>query len=340
MRTINISCIVIFLLGLIQTSIGIAKDTPDQILTYKTIGAVKLQLHLFKAPDHKVTDKKPSIVFFFGGGWVGGSPSQFYPHCRYFATRGMVAISAEYRIKSKHKTRPYECVKDGKSAIRWVRKHAPEIGIDPNRIAAGGGSAGGHVAAATGTVKGFEESSEDASISSRPNALVLFNPVYDNGPTGYGHERVQDRWQEFSPLHNLDKHTPPTIVFLGTQDKLIPVATAEKYKEIMKKAGVRCDLHLYRGQPHGFFNYRKGKNPYYFETVIAADQFLISLGYLKGNPSPRQMDYAPGLGGNVGAGVGAGEIGGTAEGSSSVSGSGGRVISGNSSICQSKPRSS
>jgi len=281
---LNLFLIVILPL-LTSCSSPAAEEQPDEILVYKTIGEVKLQLHLFKPPNHKASDKKPCIVFFFGGGWVGGTPSQFFPHCRYLASRGMVAISAEYRVKKKHKTTPYECVKDGKSAIRWVRKHAKELGVDPKRIAAGGGSAGGHVAAATGTVKGFEEPSEDKSISSKPNALVLFNPVYDNGPTGYGHDRVKDRWREFSPMHNIDKKTPPTIVFLGTRDKLIPVATAEKYKEIMQKAGVRCDLHLYKDQPHGFFNYRKGKNPYYNQTVIAADKFLASLGYLKGNPT-------------------------------------------------------
>ncbi|MEJ2701735.1 MAG: alpha/beta hydrolase fold domain-containing protein [Sedimentisphaerales bacterium] len=270
----------------VARALSFAADVvPDEKITYKTVGDVSLQLHVFKPANHKPTDHSPCIVFFFGGGWVGGSPTQFYPHCRYFASRGMVAISAEYRVKNRHGTTPYECVKDGKSAIRWVRTHAEELGIDPRRIAAGGGSAGGHVAAATGTVKGFEEPSEDKAISSKPNALVLFNPVYDNGPEGYGYDRVKEHWREFSPMHNIDQDTPPTIVFLGTKDKLVPVATAEKYKTLMAKSGRRCDLHLYEGQPHGFFNYRDGKNPYYYQTVIEADKFLASLGYLEGNPT-------------------------------------------------------
>ena len=119
----------------------------------------------------------------------------------------------------------------------------------------------------------------------------VFNPVFDNGPEGYGHSRVKERFREISPMHNLSKETPPTIVFLGTKDKLIPVSTAQKYKQLMEKAGRRCDLHLYKDQPHGFFNgpTRKGKfNEYYLQTVTAMDRFLVSLGYLKGEASLRR----------------------------------------------------
>lgn len=251
---------------------------PDEKITYKTIGAVDLKLHLFKPAGHSAADRMPAIVFFFGGGWVGGTPEQFYPHCAHLASRGMVAISAEYRVSSVHKTGPGECVKDGKSAVRWIRAHAGELGIDKDRIAAGGGSAGGHVAAAAGTVDGFEEEGEDLSISSRPDALVLFNPVFDNGPEGFGHERVKTYWKEFSPMHNLSRATPPSIVFLGTKDKHVPVETASKYKAIMEEHGVRCDLHFYEGQPHGFFNF--GNREYYDKTVAEMDLFLESLGYI------------------------------------------------------------
>ena len=158
---------------------------PDRTVQYKRVGETDLTLDVFLPPGHKSSDRRPAIVFFFGGGWNGGSPSQFYPHCQYLASRGMVAMSAEYRVKSRHETTPRECVKDGKSALRWIRRHAAELGIDPDKVAAGGGSAGGHVAAATATTKGFNEAGEDLSVSCRPNVLVLFNPVYLNGPTVY-----------------------------------------------------------------------------------------------------------------------------------------------------------
>ncbi|MBU3011323.1 alpha/beta hydrolase [Polaribacter vadi] len=149
---------------------------PDKELLYKVIDGDSLYLHIFQP---KVS-KKPTaaIVFFFGGGWVSGNPKQFYQQSKYFASRGMLAISAEYRIKNTHGTTPFECVKDGKSAIRWVREHAKELNIDPNKIVAGGGSAGGHVALSTSVIEGFENKNENLSISAIPNAIVAYNPVF------------------------------------------------------------------------------------------------------------------------------------------------------------------
>lgn len=259
--------------------------SPDQTIVYKVAGDVQLELYVFNPPGHQSTDQRPAIVFFHGGGWINGSPSQFFPHSEYLAKRGMVAISAEYRLKSKHGTNPREAVIDGKSAIRWVRQNAARLGIDPARMAAGGGSAGGQVAAATATSSGFNEAAEDPAVSPRPDALVLFNPVFDNGPDGFEHNWVKAYWEDFSPMHNIDANTPPTIVFLGTEDNLIPVSTAEEYKHRMEANGRRCELHLYDGEKHGFFNFRnEGPNKMYLETVREMELFLISLGYLEAAP--------------------------------------------------------
>ncbi|MEI6074845.1 MAG: alpha/beta hydrolase [Verrucomicrobiota bacterium] len=86
---------------------------------------------------------RPTIIFFFGGGWTVGTPIQFYPECAHFADEGYIAISADYRIASVNHTTPFDGVTDGKSAIRWVRQHAAELGLDPARIVAAGASAGG-----------------------------------------------------------------------------------------------------------------------------------------------------------------------------------------------------
>lgn len=273
------------LLGLCMATAHADVPTPTRMITYKTVGDVELKLHVFEPAGHKAADKTPAIVFFFGGGWVGGSPSQFYPQCEYLAARGMWAAAAEYRVKSRHKTTPIECVKDGKSAIRYVRAHAAQLGIDPDKLAAGGGSAGGHVAAATATVTEFHEDSDDVNVSPVPNALVLFNPVYDNGPGGWGHDRVKDYWRKISPMENIRQGMPPAIVFLGRADKLIPAATAEAFQKKMRAVGSRSELHLYDDAPHGFFNQEKFDGRFYRDTVYKMDEFLISLGYLSGKPA-------------------------------------------------------
>ncbi|MBU1821444.1 MAG: alpha/beta hydrolase [Bacteroidetes bacterium] len=233
-------------------------------------------------PNYQPGQSYATIVFFFGGGWNGGSIAQFESHARYFASRGLICARADYRVKNRHHTTPFKSVEDAKSAMRYLRKNAEVLGIDPGRIIASGGSAGGHLAAATATIPGLDGPGDDLSISTVPQALILFNPVIDNGPKGYGYERIGERYPEFSPMHNLNTIAPPTIFFLGTMDKLIPVSTAKEYQKKMESRGQRCDLHLYEGQPHGFFNYKEEDMAHFKDTVLKADAFLQSLGYLQG----------------------------------------------------------
>jgi acetyl esterase/lipase len=260
--------------------------SPDKTIVYKKVAGdvTELKLHLFYPKGYNSSKKYPSIVFFFGGGWSGGDPGHFYIHAKYLASRGMVAICPDYRTKSSHGALPYLCVEDGKAAMRYVRGHAKELGLDPKRIAAGGGSAGGHVAAATATVERFD-AGKNLDISPVPDALVLFNPVYDNGPNGYGYDRVKDYWEYFSPIHNLKAGGPPAIVFFGDSDALVPVPTAEEYQKRMHDLGMRSELHVFADQSHGFFNWSSDKSPekeIVIATFTAMDTFLTSLGYLKG----------------------------------------------------------
>ncbi len=254
---------------------------------YKKVGERELKLTIVNPPDWKAADQRPAMVFFHGGGWVGGGPVQFTPHSEYLATRGLVCIQVEYRlIKKGEAGPPINCVHDAKSAMRWVRSHAGELGIDPNRIGAGGGSAGGHLAAFVGMVEGLDDPQDDVKISPKANALALFNPVFDNGPDqGWGYARVGEHFKEYSPAHNISADDPPAIIFLGTKDNLIPVAVVERFKTNMEKAGVRCEAIFYEGQGHGFFNPKDGKMQFYYETLLATDKFLASLGWLKGEPT-------------------------------------------------------
>ena len=258
-----------------------------ETVIFKKVEGRELKLLIEKPADWKATDHRPAIVFHFGGGWVGGSPEQFRQQSEYLATRGMVGIRVEYRtIPKGDKSPPVICCADAKSAMRYVRAHATELGVDPAHIAAAGGSAGGHLAAFTGLVDGHDDPQDDLKVSCKPNALVLFNPVFNNGPGQWGHERVGDRFMEFSPAHHITKDAPPAIVFLGDQDKLIPVSVLRDFESGMKKAGVRCDTHVYPNAGHGFFN----RDPHFTETLMETDRFLASLGWLQGAPTltPRE----------------------------------------------------
>lgn len=258
---------------------------------YKKVDGRELKIYVVKPADWKATDTRPAIVFYHGGGWVGGSPGQFAEHSKYLASRGMVCFQVEYRLLNrKNNDPPTICCHDAKSAMRWVRSRAKEFGIDPNRIASGGGSAGGHLAAFVGTVDGTDDPGDDLGVSPKSNAMVLFNPVFDNGPEGWGTARVGDRYKEFSPFHNVTKDDPPAIVFLGSADKLIPVKTAYDFQEAMKKAGIDCEVMIFDGKPHGFFNYGKYDNQPYYETVLAADKFLTKLGWLEGEPTLKKPE--------------------------------------------------
>lgn len=251
---------------------------------YKTIDSVSLSMEIYnsKTEEDNPSEKLPAIVFFFGGGWAIGNISQFRPHAKYFAGRGMVSVLVDYRVSSRNKSTPFESLEDAKSAIRFLRANAERFHIDPDRIVAAGGSAGGQLAAATATSEKYNDKNDDLSVSARPNALVLFNPVIDNGPGGYGYDRIGEEYRYFSPLHNLRRGVPPTILFLGTRDEVIPAETVRYYKKVMEKVGSRCDLYLYKGQTHGFFNFKWPK--YYKKTLLEADRFLISIGFLKGSP--------------------------------------------------------
>ncbi len=276
-------------LGLSVSGQGPPAYPPDisgaELVTFKTVDGVGLRAWILTPEGHQASDSRPAIVFFFGGGWVAGNPSHFERQARALQARGVVTILADYRVFSRHQTRAVSAVEDAKSAIRWVRAHAAERGIDPTRIGAAGGSSGGHLAAATATLPGFEAAAEDAAISSAPDALVLFNPsvviapvegVFALPPTLQ--ERLGAPPSDLSPFHHVDGDSPPTLIVHGTADELVPYATAEAYCNRVTHLGGQCQLVAYEGAGHGFFS----RNPYYDETLGEMTKFLEGLGWIHG----------------------------------------------------------
>ena len=207
----------------------------EKILYKKTLQE-DMYLYLLR-PDTKSKKALPAIVYFTGGGWVRGTVESQIANPAWFGDHGIIGIQADYRVKTRHGTSPIECVEDAKSAIRYVRAHAKELGIDPNMIIAAGGSAGGHIAACT-MIDGGDAKGEDLKISSKPNAMVLHNPVLGEG---FGKEFF-DVHPEFSPILHVTKGWPPTIISNGTKDKTTPIEFAEKFTRLMKAAGNTCEL--------------------------------------------------------------------------------------------------
>jgi acetyl esterase len=270
---------------------GYTHASPDIIdsnaVVYKIVDGVTLKLHVYNPKNFDAQTVHNVVIFFHGGGWNNGSHKAFKRQSMYFASRGMVAISAEYRLKNTHGTTPYDAVEDAKSAIRYVRKHANKFKINPNTITAGGGSAGGHLAASCGLLKIWDNTDEDLSVSSKPNALVLLNPVLDLGPDQYAHKRFGNDYKSLSPMHNISKNAPPTLVLVGTEDRILPVTTVKKYQSTMQSFDNRCDVVLYKGQGHAFF--AKPPIKYFIETTDEIDRFLVSLGYLEGQSTIKKQ---------------------------------------------------
>jgi len=253
---------------------------PIKTFTYKETpqGPLEIQVHLpyDLQPGRPGREQRPAIVFFFGGGWKGGTTRQFARQATYLASKGMVAARADYRVKSSHGVTADACVEDAKSALRWLRQHATELCIDPARIVGSGGSAGAHIAACAALVGGFEAAGENTSISCRPDVLLLYNPVLEVLRRDIGDTvPTAEMAKQLSPVCHVDERTPPTLLLYGTEDQDY-AGPAPLYVQKAIAAGCRAELYLADGQKHGFFN----ESPWFERTLERAEAFLLSLGYI------------------------------------------------------------
>jgi acetyl esterase len=254
----------VFLLLCYETEYGFSKSTnekknenqPSLVKVYKEVGIEKLNLYIFLPNNFKKTDHRPAGVFYHGGGWFQGSVEWGYSYCSYYASLGMVAFSVEYRLSNQKDITPAENIADAKSAVRWIREHASELGVDTGKIVVSGQSAGGHLAASVGTLDGYDEKCENLKIRSRPNAMLLYSAPVD--PT-------VDRWflslllkknipEELSPSHHVRSGLPPALVLHGTVDQIVPVETVKKFTQKMIDSNNVCEMHLFENADHSVCN--------------------------------------------------------------------------------------
>lgn len=233
---------------------------------FSTVEGRKLHLHIFHAAGPQTTQPSPALLLFHGGGWSFGSPRQFYPQCQYFAAHGVTCISAEYRLGPQHLPDIRGAIKDAADALTYLHNNASRLAIDKNRIFAGGGSSGGHLALALGL-------GLDSNENARPAGLVLYNPVLDLSPCAPAHYLAGDGWEAISPQHQINDGVPPTLILAGSEDPEVTPKMVTDFCDRAIEAGNSCSNIEYPGQYHGFFNDYPG-NIYFEQTNSAVLEFI------------------------------------------------------------------
>ena len=257
-------------------------------LVYKVIAGQELTVDIFY-PESQTSDTHTAIVFFHGGGWVFGAPSELYEACRRFARKGYITFSFQYRLSRNAdgsyphpNISPIESVKDARSAIRWIRSYADSLRIDSDKIVVGGQSAGGQLALSTALLDSINESTDNMAINPKPNALLLFSsnvntlePWIDN----LLGDRNKEIWS-ISPYHNLKKSMPPAIAFHGEEDDQVLPYIVRMFNVKMDELGNYYDLHWYPGRKHYWCEEDKKYANYFDEKILKlTDGFLEKFGF-------------------------------------------------------------
>lgn len=236
--------------------------------TYKTIKDKALDLDVYSTPSGGKSPR-PVIIFFHGGGLVTGNKSSLKNQCTFFADKGMIAITASYRLLGKNspeaKDSVFKCIEDAKSAVRWVKLHASELNIDTNTVILGGASAGGFLATEAALNGSINAPGDNLSVNTKAKALILLNPAFT--PT-----------HRYGPdvLLFVNRQTPPSIVFYGENDKFKPGGM--KYLEKLDTLKIKTDYWIANNETHGYYS----KPEWEKLTMQLAYNFLIEAKLING----------------------------------------------------------
>ena len=242
-----------------------------QTYIYRTASGRPLRVHVFRPEGEGV---HPAILFFFGGGWRQGSVTQFLGQAEAAKAKGYVAILADYRVVCRDGVSPVESTSDARAAYAWLLDHAVHLGVDSRRIVLSGGSAGGQLAAVTAML---------APSGEAPAALVLFNPALDLTTLAPLLKLAPGVAASISPSALPINDLPPTIIFHGVADVVVPIQIARAFCNRAEAAGRSCELHEYPGQNHGFFNSHAADPASHISPYD--DTLLRTFDFLRGLPA-------------------------------------------------------
>ena len=218
---------------------------------YRTVDGAGLKTFVFAPAGRPDGKRSPGILLFHGGGWAAGDPEWVFPTAERFASLGLVALPIQYRL-SGATTTPIDALADVCAAFQWARREAPALGLDPDRLAAYGVSAGGHLAGLAATV-GCGNKEGRYGIGG-PDALVLLSPALDVSGDGHFKRLLLDRAPvaAYSPLEHVRSGMPPVMIAHGEKDTLTPLRGVRAFCDKAIAGGGRCELHVYPGVGHLF----------------------------------------------------------------------------------------
>ena len=213
-----------------------------------------LYAHVFR-PQGKL--QHSAVAWFFAGGWKYGSPLQFYKESAYLASKGVLAVSFDYRISYLYGSSWQDALEDAKDAVKWMRENARTLDIDPHRVAVGGASAGGCMSALLGSIDRM-----GADSLSVPDLLLLEYPTLA------------------LPMKSVRDGMPPMLLCMGTKDEFTKREVAEQYVDEVHRKGNECEFHLFEGRHHPIFYYRKPLTDDYDRLLLLLSAFLCKHGYM------------------------------------------------------------
>ena len=273
--------------------------TVEEGVVYGTAGAGGRDLlcDVYRPPGD--VSGAPAVVLVHGGSWRQGDRSQLRGYGILLGRAGYVCVAPEYRLLGEA---PWPAaIEDVKAAIRWVRASAPSLGVDPNRIAIEGNSAGAHLAllaAGTPGLASLEGTGGHEGVSSAVAAVAaIYAPTLffaDGSARESGGlpfmvlaEQGDDAAAALaSPVRQVSAGYPPTFLAHGTTDTTVPVSASVRMYEALVAAGVPVELHLYAEQPHAFDAQPK------FGRQVAAEMLLFLDRYVPAASGEAAADAA------------------------------------------------